>query len=522
MKFDDVVDSIPTIHALKRTASAHVVDYAHLGSDELRSNIRRVRNQFTHPESVEASLSQIFFQSDDIHLRTLAPLIVKDILLNEHGYMLPIMELQERLLEIEQSIVDRSNEEDLEDICGTGGDSTHYKNLSLYYFVLETAWKHRDTKSVDEANLLRKLRTRLRITERESRFLEAMLGKYPKPRNELHNREEITDCLRELESLGIVFEVRDQTGEDLAVIPEEVAAVVRDTLGVEIRRPGYVELLQDKRVRLKAYLKEALDTAGVPYPDRVTREKLQQRVGDTVPPSVLLGGNSPRGGLNSKTLSDWCSDLGLSSSGTKTEKIQRLIEHYDQLQFRAAEEEDERQRLYHFYEELAHRDTTTLRSQHLIEKDVDVERNFESATNYLFEVKLNHTPLRQAGSEHSDGRLSFRDGYVLWDNKSSETPVSLKSHLTQFDSYVGKADKPVPIFLVIAPAFTDDSEAVALRYTAEHIGVNIALITAGDLKQLAELWASEDHDGRSEPFPLGLFARTGRLPIAPVRASLGL
>ena len=72
------------------------------------------------------------------------------------------------------------------------------------------------------------------------------------------------------------------------------------------------------------------------------------------------------------------------------------------------------------------------------------------------------------------------------------------------------ADKPVPVFLVIAPDFTEDSESEAIRYHAQHFDRNIALITANELKHLAEEWYSEQNKNREAPFPLGLLAATGR------------
>ena len=77
-------------------------------------------------------------------------------------------------------------------------------------------------------------------------------------------------------------------------------------------------------------------------------------------------------------------------------------------------------------------------------------------------------------------------------------------------TYIDQAGKPVPIFLVIAPDFTDDSEAEALRYHASHFDRNIALITAKELKDVAEEWSSDRNRKREEPFPLGLLASTGR------------
>ncbi len=173
-------------------------------------------------------------------------------------------------------------------------------------------------------------------------------------------------------------------------------------------------------------------------------------------------------------------------------------------------EVDERARWYDFYEELAFRKHDLLRSQHVIEKDLEIEAQFEAATRYLFAEKLNHSPLQQRGSNHPDGLLSLQSNYLMWDNKSKETPGNLRDHVPQFDAYMAKSDKPVPVFLVIGPDFTEDSETEALRYHAQHMDRNIVLIAAQDLRRLAEEWSSPKNRNREESFPLGLLAATGR------------
>lgn len=241
-----------------------------------------------------------------------------------------------------------------------------------------------------------------------------------------------------------------------------------------------------------------------------------------MPPSILIGGTSPRDGLNNEDLAAWCAELEIPIAGTKQERICRIIEHYDHLDLRPREEGDGRELWYHYFAEFANRDRETLRAQHIIDKDLEMERYFEEATSFLFETKLNHTPLRQAGTEHSDGLLSFRDNYIMWDNKSAETPVNLKDYIKQFDGYMRSAEKPVPVFLVIAPDFTPQSEVLALQYTSENIGRNIALVRANDLKELAELWASDKNKRNTDPFPLGLFARPGLFNLESVKASLSV
>jgi hypothetical protein len=100
----------------------------------------------------------------------------------------------------------------------------------------------------------------------------------------------------------------------------------------------------------------------------------------------------------------------------------------------------------------------------------------------------------------------------MWDNKSKDPPglFNLKDCIPQFDRYMNAADKRVPIFLIIAPDFTEDSEIEAIRYHAEHFDRNLVLITATELKALAEEWSSPQHKNRETPFPLGLLAASGR------------
>ena len=146
----------------------------------------------------------------------------------------------------------------------------------------------------------------------------------------------------------------------------------------------------------------------------------------------------------------------------------------------------------------------------MIDKDLEIETKFEQATEYLFDDKLKHTPLHQAGTNHPDGLLSLGANFVMWDNKSKEKPVNLKDHIGQFDAYMNNADKPVPIFLVIGPSFTPESESEAIRYHAQHFDRNMSLIAAQELKSLADEWSSDDNKRREEPFPLGMLAGTGR------------
>lgn len=510
MKFKDAVDAIAKYHELHRIAGAHVVDHRRLNPDELRDALHKVKPQYVHEETIRSNFEQALFKEESTQLRVLSRLILVDVLLNQYGFELPFNETEESVIAFEQMVVDRSNEIELIDLGCAGNTSTRFNNLKLYEFVLEVAWQNDDDKSPDEVNLLRKLRERLAVTESDHRLMEAKLGKYPKLENSLHARDEIDEARRYLHGLGLLFAIRRDDDVDVDLVPEEVAETIRSLVNRHMRDEAYILMMAERPVRKKAHLQSVLEKNGVEFGKYDTLETLTSLVVDYVPAAKAISSNSPRYGLSNKQLSSWCRDLGAPVYGTTDEMVDRIIRHFDRRRPVVEHEDDARATWYDYYEELATRDYGTLRSQEIIAKDLEIESKFEDATNYLFSEKLKHAPLKQPGSNHPDGLLSLGSFYLMWDNKSKETPVNLRDHTKQFDAYMESAEKPVPIFLVIGPAFTKDSEYEAIRYRAEHFDRAITLITAGELRELAEEWANSDNKRREEPFPLGLLGANGR------------
>ena len=510
MKFDDVVEAIWRVTELRRIAGAHVVDHRQLTNDELKAAIKKVRLQYLHEDTVRANLDEIMYRTSDADLRVLSRLVLVDVILDQYDFELRFGETEERVVACEQSVVNRSNEIDLVDLACVHRKSRRYQNLDLYRFVLDVAWDTQDDTSPDEVNLLRKLRERLGITESDHRLIEAKLGKYPKRENELHTRTQINEVRKYLQSMGLLFAIRRDDDADVDIIPDELAEVMRRILKLELRTDSYHALLEHRPLRRKAHLISVLEKSGVEHNSADTVELLVNRVIEYVAPSQAIASVSPRFGLSSDQLASWCRELNEPASGTMDDRLQRIILHFDRLRPRIEKESDERENWYDFYEELAAREYETLRSQHVVDKDLEIEAKFEQATEYLFAHKLKHTPLHQAGTNHPDGLLSLGANYVMWDNKSKESPVHLKDHIRQFDGYMENADKPVPVFLVIGPSFTQESESDAIRYHAAHFDRNLMLIAAKEIKLLAEEWSSPVNKRREEPFPLGMLAGTGR------------
>lgn len=500
MKFEKAVDIASTRVSLKRYASAYVVDHRNLQEEELIPALKKTAPQYFFPKNVAEALEWFSYHLER-KFRLLGSIVIREILLNEDDFLLSVRDLNKAILDFQSRVIDESNE------APKKHRGRIERDHDLFQFVIETAWENDENISPDEKNLIEKLREKLRISERDHFVMEARLRRFPSSGNVSFTIDDINDVLLAMQAQGLVIETRDEDGVDYIVIPDEVASTIRSCFGLEIRRYGYGELLAYKAVRKKDYLFEMLEDCGYQATGGETLSELQEMILESIAPSVVLGGITPRGGLSVDVLKSWCEEKGLLVSGTKADLIKRIIEFYDGLRTRSDELVDERVIWYEHFERLAKRDAEFLRSQELIKKDIEIERRFEEATNYLFEAILGHKPLSQLGSRHEDGRLSLGDGLVLWDNKSSTSAVSLKSHLRQFNDYICSSEKRVEGFLVIAPDFTDDSSAVAMDFFVKN-RVIISLIKASDLKKMADSFKNANVEGA---FPLRYLIQPGEL-----------
>lgn len=397
-------------------------------------------------------------------------------------------------------VIDESNEKEI-----GGGREIH--NFEFFKFVLEAAWDENNEISQDEKKLIERIRKKLTITEREYRLVEADLGKFPKLGNELHTRQDINSVRNYLQETGLLFTYRESDGSDHDVIPEEMVNSVKKAFGISMRRYGYKQLIKYKSVKKKQYLEETLKKGGVVLARSLNVEELQELCIQHLPPEIVLGGVSPRDGLDNSSLENWCKDIGQQSSGTKTEKIDRIIEHYDMLFEKSNDEDDERKPWFDYFEEFATRNYNFLRAQQLIEKDQDIDKRFEKATDYLFEFYLHHNPLNLPGNEQPDGALSLGDEVLYWDNKSKETQVAIKDHIAQFERYFNKSEKKVSALLVVAPSFTPESDADARAHEIQ-TGNSLSLITAKELKDIATGWSGSKKS--QDAFPIKFFTAAGR------------
>ena len=507
MNFVKYVELIPNITIAKRIASAYVADYRRLEFDEIKVFLNKTSKQYTSYDNISNRLEEIKLDGNRA-VRIIAPILLRDYLLDQDDFISPCKETDAAILNYEKAIIDESNNFDINKIS---------KDLALFKYMLDTAWSLNNDISVDEKNLLEALRNYLSITIREQQVLEAKSGRFPNLENTLHTFGDIEDARKSLQSKGLLVCIKNSDGVMCDMIPNDIAMEIRKYYNIEIRSYGYEKLVDyvvkktkkqyliDIVTKASKYYKKA-DTDNV---SNMTVNELKNKIIKSIQPSNLIGGFSAYDGMNVEDLSNWCGDLGLGVSGNKKALIDRILQHYDSVRRIELKTEDSREKLVAVYNELAKRDLKFLRANNIISKDLQCEHYFEDATNYIFEKMLLNKPLTLTGTEHPDGKLSFKDKYIMWDNKSKETPVNLKDHMQQFDKYIKTSDKDVVVFMVIAPEFTHQSIQECVDYSLNN-DTQILLITADELKTVAELW-NKKHN--TEIFNLGYFKQNGRFDI---------
>lgn len=495
MNIKKCVENISTFTDLKRIANEYVIDYKRLSYEELQQAIIKTAPQYYNTENIKNAL-EFFYLNQERDIRVIFDIFIFKILLNSDDFTEECKITEEKVINYEQNIINEANEYNIND-----------SKKEFYKFVLEAAWDTYDIISVDEQNLIDKIRKKIDITRHTSNIIEAKINKYPSPNNILHTKDQICEVRRLLQQKGLIFPVRDSNGVNYDVIPNEIAKTIRDIYCIDIRHFGFSQLLSSKFVKNKSYLISIIKKAGYEISTSNTLSEINALIIERLNAHSVLGGYSPNDGLDKGTLSEWLYHLNLPCSGTKSELIDRIINYYDEIKQITIDESDERELFYQYFDQLAHRKLKELRQQSVIDKDLECEHKFELATNYLFEKKLKVKPLMMSGTEHADGTLSFNDKLILWDNKSKETNVNLADHIKQFDRYIKNSEKPVSVFMVIAPSFTDNSASECAKYSMQNDTL-ILLITASELKALAEKWAQANKN--DEAFPLGYFKQNGR------------
>jgi hypothetical protein len=436
----------------------------------------------------------------DVDRRILKEIILYVVLLQEETHSLEENRLSEKVIEFEKDVVNRAKQLDFFDEKKHDPMRSHH--YDTYRIVLEAAWRNDDDISREEASLLYVLRDRLSISLEEHRLIGAYIKRFPKAKCALHTPDDVHDARKELQKDGLLYSYRDENNNNIDTLPYEIATVIRKHItGLELQQTNYRRILQHDCIRVPD-IRSFLATKGM---DRTGNkpELIERIVHSDIVPSEFLDS------LDRTKLAEMSRLVGLKSSSKKAELIHELIEFYDDLTVEERETQDDREEWYNNYELLASRSYADLRAKKLIGKDLDVEHQFEKATDFLFEVMLGLEIDASRKTTKVDGRIMLENGEcILWDCKSVEKLVNLQDHLEdQFDLYMRrereKGSKPLGFF-VIGPGFTTHSIKLAYQYKAR-TNWDIALICADALKHLADQWYALEE---KKSFPIRLLNQT--------------
>jgi hypothetical protein len=381
-----------------------------------------------------------------------------------------------------------------------GNASTRHldqRSIDIYQAILEVAWENKV--SFDEYQLMERLRRKLNIARRDHRVMEVRV---------VHTSPigppEAEQALRDLTYHGFVCRFK-RGGHTQAVLPEEIALRLRGIYGISLQSSAYRNLAAKLPI---AVIKEALQQANQPAVSLKKEFLIERLIDGDVPPATLLEH------LDNDALDELFANFpGEKRPAMRAVKIRHLISYFDRFVKPVGPTPPDPERTYYDYlVELASRQYGVLRAASVIEQDQNVDRAFERGVRYAFSSLLGYPVIRFTGSAHADGGVVAKKGrMVLWDCKSALKPYALtEPKCAQFLQYVAKEDPNVVCpFLVFSGEFTGDSEARALALKARcRPGTEIALMTAADLKWLADKWSTE-YPGKR--LPLDVLAHSGFL-----------
>jgi hypothetical protein len=489
MKVPDAVQEMSKQY-LHRVIDSFTKDFPKPDEDRAREIIVRNVDELTDPDRI---LSVLRFEgtfSDQILFA-----YILEALVNRPNFLASEQDLIDEVTSLEQQVLD----------AATDSESLRYEDtraVDIFRSVLEVALEDQEV-TAQELGLLRRLREKLGLSEKSKRILLAQLGHFPTNGNRLHGPSEFKDALIDLQRRGVLFYCNRLSG-GVFVVPEEIVRWVKRALGIELSRKALEKLLE---TFTKEQLSAILDSAKLPKSGR--KDELQERVVKAgIKPSQALDV------LSNQDLYDMCSALpGAKVSGTKPERIARVIDYFANLVVRhVPEEAPPGERFYKYLVELSRRDRENLLANKVIHKDRDMEDAFEEGTRFLFAQKLGLELLEMPGSDHPDGCMRFgkRGELFMWDNKSKETIYTFPpSHMKQFKRYIRDAQDRVSCFLVVVPEIAEGADHNAARLKVESgSDTDVALIAAEDLLWLAEEWRAT-RPGR--PFNLDVLNITGVL-----------
>jgi hypothetical protein len=491
-----LIDLLPqlTIQPLRRFADAWSVktiksDKRDVFEQAILSEIGRIDTDVVVRERLA-----IFERELDYVRRSNAERLLR-LILDEPGYAFPD----------EGGLISRlvTTEATFREYALSNTATRHLEPLSvdIYQSVLEVAWENRV--SFDEYQLIRRLQRKLDINRRDHRVMEIRVGSVP-----IVGPAEAEQALRDLNYHGFVCQFKLR-GHTQVVVPEELALRLRSIYGISLQSGAYRNLTA--KLPMSA-IRETLEQAKQPSVSLRKDFLVERLIDGDVPPANVL--DKLDNNMLDELLAEFTSQKPPSMRAVK---MRHLIAYFDQYTLTSSngdEPSDPDKVYYDYLAALAARQYEVLRAASVIQHDQNVDRAFERGVRYAFSSLFGHPAIQFTGNAHADGGIAAKRGrMVLWDCKSALTPYALtEPKCAQFLQYIMKeVPNVVCPFLIISGDFTGESAARALALKAScPRGTEIGLITATDLKWLADKWGKEYSD---KLLPLDVLAHSGLLSL---------
>ena len=509
MEIEDAIDKMSKSYLEKAVKSFTSDKYVKADEDGYRLQLLNNIDHLSKPETIEDRISDYLKESKDPYQKSMLISFILTTLLSCNEYQAELDEIIKQITKTERQFIKKSyNPDNFKHISIT--------NLEIMKAILEAAFED-DSISEDELHLIEKVRSKLSIHRRDLYLIQGLLGNFPQKGNTIHSPEAILTGLNDLQKCGIIFYCNKLIGQPY-VIPLELIPGVKNYLGIELVDEKFCDLLDTFSLPELRIISDFLEIKGAGLKDEI----IDRIVATGVKPSevLLLFDNT--------AITEMCRQLPeVKVSGKIEEKIQRVINYYDQLLNITVDKAKDKEEIYYsFYEQLANLDMPNLMGKKIVKNEKDAANAFELATTYLFEKKLNYPTKKQKGTDHSDGCLEFENGeFMLWDNKAlmSEKYFFMNAHITQFKRYIRDAKvhgRRVNCFMVVVPDYEDSAslQAEKLKYESGS-DTDVSLITASTLKWLAEEWSKEF---KEKKINLQVFNKTGLISKSELKARLKL
>lgn len=298
------------IHEVLEKYSDVAIDQLAADKVDESANLRLPRNIVI--QEIVAALSSLTYVADALAPCRPPTYAFIKLLLETPGHAMPVEGFQEIVMQTTSEMTSKAQ---------SGEGLSNSKNYRLYINVLKNAWESGNEIDRSEAQLLEALRNELGIWTREHLLLEH----HPEIRKLWDVSGSYVSSRNRLLITGLIL-----TYENNYVIADEVALQIRRAWGIDLEKDSYERMLNGTK---NEQLYNALEKMGLSV-SGTKEEKIQRIINALVPPSEFLET------ISIDELRDYCRQNSIQISGKKSDVVLNIINHFDcRADLRPLEEE---------------------------------------------------------------------------------------------------------------------------------------------------------------------------------------